>query len=79
MDWLVWLGLAAVVVAAIAVAPAVHRAVVTHRRAHGSFPGGLGVIDEIYRPTVHEMRIEQEQREEAGQEAPAPGEPRTRR
>lgn len=75
---MVWIGLAAIVVALVANAPRIHAADRARQRRGGGVPGGFGVIDELFRPTQHEVRMVQEQRQEAGAESPAPGEPRFR-
>ncbi|QCR18473.1 hypothetical protein [Agrococcus sp. SGAir0287] len=75
MEWIAWIVLAAGIVVLVAIAPRLHRRERERQRVRGTIPGGFGVVDEVWRPTEHAARLEREQREEVGDEAPAPGEP----
>lgn len=75
MEWVAWVVLAAGIVVLVAIAPRLHRRERERQRVRGTIPGGFGVVDEVWRPAEHAARLEREQREEAGEAAPAPGEP----
>ena len=75
MEWVAWVVLAVGVVALVAFAPRLHRRERERQRVRGTIPGGMGVVDEVWRPTEHAARLEREQREEAGEESQATGEP----
>lgn len=75
MDWVAWVVLAVGMVVLVAVAPRLHRRERERQRVRGTIPGGMGVVDEVWRPTEHAARLEREQREEAGEESQLPGEP----
>ncbi|SDH73278.1 hypothetical protein [Agrococcus jejuensis] len=75
MEWVAWVVLAVGIVVLIALAPRLHRRERERQRVRGTIPGGFGDVDEVWRPTEHAARMEREQREEAGEESQAPGEP----
>ncbi len=75
MEWIAWVVLALGIVALVALAPRLHRRERERQRVRGTIPGGFGVVDEVWRPSEHAARMEREQREEAGEESQALGEP----
>lgn len=75
MEWVPWAVLAVGIVVLVVVAPRLHRRERERQRVRGTIPGGMGAVDEVWRPTEHAARLEREQREEAGEESQVPGEP----